>query len=300
MKIAALIAPSASGKTELSLDIASEFNCSIFSIDSLSVYKEVDILSAKPTKKEMGDIKHYGIDMLYPNEKNSAGNVLEWFIQAEQECYKSNKNLLIVGGTLFFLKSLIQGLSPKISPTSFAKYIVEREFNSTQKAFRFLSSIDAKYANSISSNDSFRIKRGLEIYFSTNKTPSDVFAQNKKVEVAKNVEIFEIETPKEVLENRVLMRSCKMIEQGGIDEVIALERKYGRDAPYANSVGPKEVLDFLDAKLKKDELPKAIASSTMKLIKRQKTFAKTQFSKHKSANLQKCRENLEKFFKNYC
>lgn len=300
MKIAALIAPSASGKTELSLYIASEFNCSIFSIDSLSVYKEIDILSAKPTKNEMGDIKHYGIDVLYPDEKNSAGNVLEWFKQAKQECHDSGKNLLIVGGTLFFLKSLTQGLSPRISPTSFAKFLVEREFSSTQKAFRFLSSIDAKYASSISSNDSFRIKRGLEIYFSRNKTPTEVFAENKKVEVAKNVEIFEIETPKEILKERVLIRSYKMIEQGGIDEVIALEKRYGRDAPYASSVGPKEVLDFLDAKLKKEELPQAIASSTMKLTKRQKTFAKTQFSKHKSANLQKCRENLEEFFKNYC
>jgi tRNA dimethylallyltransferase len=300
MKIAALIAPTASGKTELSLEIASCFNCSVFSIDSLSVYKEIDILSAKPTKKEMGDIAHYGIDMLLPNESNSVANVMKWFDESKQECEKSGKNLLIVGGTLFFLKSLIDGLSPKISPTMFAKEIVKKEFSSTTKAYRFLSSIDSRYANSISKNDSFRIKRGLEIYFSTNEPPSEVFAESQKVGALKNVELFEIETPKEILEKRVQVRSQKMIESGAIDEVIALEKKYRRDAPYASSVGVREVLEFLDAKLKKDELADAISVSTMKLAKRQKTFAKTQFSSQKRGNLQKCRENLEEFFQNYC
>lgn len=299
MKIAALIAPTASGKTELSLDIASRFNCSVFSIDSLSVYKEIDILSAKPSKEEMGSIKHYGIDMLFPDESNSVGNVLKWFKQAKNECEKDGKNLLIVGGTLFFLKSLIDGLSPEISPSEFARDMVKKEFDSTSKAYRFLSSIDSKYANSISKNDSFRIKRGLEIYFSTNKPPSEVFKESKKRGALKNVELFEIETPKEILEKRVQIRSQKMIELGAIDEVIALEKRYGRDAPYASSVGAREVLEYLDARLKKNELADAISSSTMKLAKRQRTFAKTQFSNQNRGSLQNCRKNLEEFFQNY-
>lgn len=109
MKEIAIIGSTASGKTGLSLEIAQQTNSIILSLDSLSVYKEINIASAKPTKVERGDIVHFGIDVLYPNEKFDVIKFFEEYKKAKEYAIKYNKNLIIVGGTGFYLKALIEG-----------------------------------------------------------------------------------------------------------------------------------------------------------------------------------------------
>ena len=111
MKEIAIIGSTASGKTALSLEIASKTNSIILSLDSLCVYKEIDIVSAKPTLEERGEILHFGIDEVYPNVEFDVVCFMELYKKAKEYALKNDKNLIIVGGTGFYLKALIDGLS---------------------------------------------------------------------------------------------------------------------------------------------------------------------------------------------
>lgn len=112
MKQIVFIGSTASGKTALALDYANKYGANILSLDSLAIYKEVDIVSAKPTKEEMGNIKHFGIDEIYPNEHFDVTLFIDLYIRARDESIKDNRELIIVGGTSFYLYILINGISP--------------------------------------------------------------------------------------------------------------------------------------------------------------------------------------------
>ena len=111
MKEIAIIGSTASGKTGLSLELAHKTNSIILSLDSLSVYKEIDVASAKPTKEERGDIIHFGINEVFPNEEFDVIQFINCYKKAKKFAQQNNKNLIIVGGTGFYLKSLIEGIS---------------------------------------------------------------------------------------------------------------------------------------------------------------------------------------------
>ena len=101
----AIIGPTASGKSDLAISLAKKLNYEILSLDSLSIYKEIDIASAKPSKKELKEIKHYGVDEIYPNEKFDVTKFIEIYKKIP------HKNIIIVGGTSFYLKAMIDGIS---------------------------------------------------------------------------------------------------------------------------------------------------------------------------------------------
>ena len=111
IKQLAIIGPTASGKTDLAIKTAKSIDAYILSIDSLSIYKEIDIVSAKPSKVEMQGIKHFGIDVLNPNEHFGVDILIDIYKEVKELCEKNKKNLIIVGGTSFYLKSLLNGLS---------------------------------------------------------------------------------------------------------------------------------------------------------------------------------------------
>jgi len=106
----AIIAPTASGKTALSISLAHKLNAIILSLDSLAIYKHIDIASAKPTLKERDNIKHFGIDIIYPNQSFDVIEYIKIYKQAKLYAQKHNKNLIIVGGSGFYLKTLLQGI----------------------------------------------------------------------------------------------------------------------------------------------------------------------------------------------
>jgi len=101
----ALIGPTASGKSDLALKLAKKLNYEILSLDSLSIYKEIDIASAKPSKQDLAQVKHYGVNEIYPNEKFDVMKFIEIYKKIP------HKNIIIVGGTSFYLKAMIDGIS---------------------------------------------------------------------------------------------------------------------------------------------------------------------------------------------
>lgn len=278
MKQLAIIGPTASGKSDLAIKIAKKTDSYILSIDSLSIYKEIDIVSAKPSKDELNEVKHFGIDLLNPDEYFSVDIFINLYKEVIDTCKRDNKNLIIVGGTSFYLKSLIQGLSniPKI--TKETSLHVKAKLNNLQNCYELLSSLDEEYMKNISPNDRYRIEKALLIYEASKLTPSEWFIQNPPKPVIKNLDIYNIDVDRDILRDRIKKRTYKMLESGLIDEVCRLEKKYTRLPHSMNSIGIIEVLEYLDAKVSKDEMLENISIHTAQLAKRQQTFNRTQFS----------------------
>ena len=289
MKEIAIIGSTASGKTALSLEIASKINAVILSLDSLCVYKEIEITSAKPTLKERGEIIHFGIDEVYPNEEFDVVKFIELYKKAKEYAIKNKKNLIIVGGTGFYLKALIDGLSKGID--SKIKLDI-----SQLEAYELLYSIDKEYMQRIEKNDRYRIEKAYAIYKQTGLSPTSYFEKYPKIAVAKDLKIFEILWDKEELKNRISQRTKIMINSGLIDEVIFLEKKYTRAPNCMASIGIIETLEYLDGKLSKQELEEKISANTAKLAKRQNTFNKSQFLDKTSNIIENLNSDIIKYF----
>ncbi len=276
--IFAIVGPTASGKSDLALELAQKLNSVILSVDSLAVYKEIDIASAKPSKQELATVKHFGIDELNPDEKFSVIEFLEHFIKAKNYAKEHNKGLIIVGGTSFYLKVLSQGISdlPKIETS--VKLEVQEIMANLEEAYKFLKSIDSEYAKKIKSGDRYRIEKAIEIYKATNMPPSQYFSNNPPQPIVPNLPIYEIAINRDILRERIALRTAKMLEMGLIDEVAYLEHKYSREPQSMGAIGIKEVLDYFDGVYSKKELKDKIATNTARLAKRQVTFNKSQLS----------------------
>jgi len=276
----AIIGPTASGKSALAVKIAKEINAHILSLDSLSLYKEIDIVSAKPTLKEREGIVHYGIDLLYPDEPFDVTIFAGLYQRVLREAKKDGKDLIIVGGTSFYLKILIDGISPLPPLKGSTLQKVKKAMTDKNKAYQMLYELDPHYMSNIASNDSYRIEKALTIYYGSNMAPSHYFKNNPPQPVIKEpIPLYHILTERDQLRSRIARRTAHMLQLGLIDEVAFLEKKYTRTPHCMKSIGIKETLDYLDGKLDRKRLEEKISVNTSRLAKRQVTFNQSQFEK---------------------
>ena len=296
----ALIGPTASGKTALAIELAKKNNANILSLDSLSIYKEINIASAKPLLEERDSIHHFGLDVLFPNEPFDVTTFIELYNQAKIQSIKEKKNLILVGGTSFYLHILLLGISeiPKISRE--AKEKSKTLLNNLTDAHTFLSKLDPLQMRTIAKNDKYRIEKMLNLYFETNTTPTEYFKLNppKRV-IVDDLPIYEIEVPRDILRERIKNRTLKMINDGLIDEVFYLEKNYTRKPNSMKAIGVKEVLKYLDGHYTKMEMQEKIITHTAQLAKRQKTFNNSKFQQKISLPLEELRSILLENNSNY-
>jgi tRNA dimethylallyltransferase len=294
MKQLAIIGPTASGKSDLAIKIAQKIDAYILSIDSLSIYKEIDIVSAKPSKEELSEVLHFGINSIYPNEYFSVDIFIDLYKSVVKKCKEDSKNLIIVGGTSFYLKSLVQGLSSLPNITQTTQEIVKKKLLHLEKYHQFLSKIDPKYMQKITSTDSYRIEKAALIYEASGISPTQWFQCNPPKPIIKNLDIFNIDISRDILRKRIQKRTKKMVHTGLIDEICFLEQKYSRTPNAMKSIGIIETLQYLDGKISKDEMIELISIHTAQLAKRQQTFNKTQFNDITSAKLEDLEEIILK------
>ncbi len=274
----ALIGSTASGKSSLALELARNHHGIILSLDSLALYREIDIASAKPTKDERGEIPHYGIDLLSPSENFNVTKFLTLYQESSQRSLKENRPLIIVGGSSFYLKMLIEGISPLPPLSGEKRSALNSLLDDLSQAHKYLSNIDPLYSAKISSKDRYRIEKGLQIYFSTGIPPSQHFALHPPQSPLQNsMPIFEIRRSRSELRQRISLRTKKMFDQGLIDEVAGLEYRYGRSPNAMKAIGIREVLDYFDGRINRKELEEKIVINTARLAKRQETFNRSQF-----------------------
>ena len=284
----ALIGTTASGKSDLALKIAKEFNGVILSLDSLSVYKEINIASAKPTALELESVKHFGINLIFPNEYFSVGEFIKEYEKAKSYAQNLQIPLIITGGSGFYLKAMMSGLAPKIGD-------IKCDLN-LEQIYELILKIDPEFGSKFSKNDKFRLEKWYSIYKTTGEIPSKFLRENTAEPIISNLQIFEILWDREVLRDRIKIRTEKMLENGLIDEAKYLFDKYGFETKSLNSIGLKECGEFLRGELGKNDLYEQICTHTAQLAKRQRTFNKSQFLENKiSQDL----ANLENSIKEY-
>ena len=289
----ALIGSTASGKTALSIDLAKKINANILSLDSLAIFKEIDIASAKPTKQERQGVKHFGIDILYPNEPFDVTTFVKLYQKAKEHSIKESKNLIIVGGTSFYLNVLLKGISglPKIDKE--AKEATQELLTNLEQAHNFLYQKDPNHMEKIEKGDRYRIEKMLNLFFQTNLTPTEYFKANPpQATITEKLPIYEIEVNREILRKRIELRTKKMIKEGLIDEIFHLEKTYTREPNSMKAIGIKEVLAFFDGLYTKKEMEERIVIHTAQLAKRQRTFNRSQFLEKTLLPLEGLRELL--------
>jgi tRNA dimethylallyltransferase len=167
------------------------------------------------------------------------------------------------------------------------------------KAYNILQANDKKYADKISPNDSYRIEKWLEIFIQSGQSSSEYFKNNKKQPILEDLTLFEIDIPKDILRQRISLRTNDMLKNGLIDEVTYLEKKYSRTPNSMRSIGIKETLQFLDGFLNKNELVEKITTNTAQLAKRQRTFNSTQFAPHVKGSPKDIYTNIYNFLKQW-
>lgn len=263
------------GKTKLAIELAKKVNGEIISCDSMQIYKSLNIGTAKPTKEEMQGIKHYLIDVVEPNQRFSVSNYKLIATEAIEEILSKNKMPIVVGGTGLYVDSLIYNINyydVKIDE----KYRNELEKiakeDGLEKLYEIATKIDSEAMRKISKNDKKRIIRVLEIYKQTGKTKTELEVESRKTEIKYNFKIFAINIEREILYDRINKRVDEMINNGLIEEVREILKKYKEFPTAMQGLGYKETKEYIDGKITKEELINKVKLETRRYAKRQLTW----------------------------
>ena len=274
-KIIVICGPTASGKTALSVQLAKKIDGEIVSADSMQIYEDMDIGTAKPSIEEMDGVKHYLIGNVSPTIRYSVANFKKDALNAIEEILKKGKTPIIVGGTGLYVDSLVNGIDYDDSEIDLkyrAKLDEIAEKEGLEKLYEKAKEIDSLAMEKISHNDKKRIFRVLEIYNATGKTKTEQEIESKKKENPYNYIVFAINMDREKLYERINKRVDIMIENGLVDEVKSLIKKYDELPTAIQGLGYKEVVSYLKSEITYDEMLEKIKQETRRYAKRQLTW----------------------------
>ena len=263
------------GKSNLAIELAKTINGEIISADSMQIYKDMNIGTAKVTSKETQGIKHYLIDFIEPDKRY---NVTQYKKDAEKAIEKiiaGKKIPIIVGGTGLYIDSLIYGIDfqEEEYDEDYRKHLETiAEEEGLNKLYEKACKIDAKAMEKISPNDKKRIIRVLEIYHKTGKTKTEQEIESRKNDIKYNYWVFAINMERQLLYDRINKRVDQMLKQGLIEEVRAILLKYKSFPTAMQGLGYKEVVEYLDGKTTKEEMIEKIKLETRHYAKRQLTW----------------------------
>lgn len=274
-KVIVICGPTASGKTALSIELAKKINGEIVSADSMQIYKDMDIGTAKPTKQEMGEIKHYLLDFVCPEDRYSVAQYKQDAKKAIKEIINKGKTPIIVGGTGLYVDSLIYEIEYndiKLDEEYRKKLEKIAEEQGLEELYKKAVEIDPEAMKKISQNDKKRIMRVLEIYHSTGKTKTEQEKESRKNPVEYDYKVFAINWDREILYQRINKRVDIMVDQGLIEEVKEILNKYDKFPTAMQGLGYKEVVDYLNGIYTKEEMIEKIKLETRRYAKRQLTW----------------------------
>ncbi len=278
LPVITIMGPTASGKTDLAMKLSEKINGELISVDSALIYKDMDIGTAKPTAQELEKHPHKLISFLDPKETYSAADFRRDALFEIEQAYCNGKTPILVGGTMMYFKSLIEGISqlPEADPA----IRMEIEAEAKEKGWDFLhkqlAEVDPVAAERIHPNDPQRINRALEVYRVSGKTMTEL-QKKEKESFPYPVKQFAFQCEdKSLLHQRIEKRFHLMLEQGFEQEVQSL---YNRgdlhlDLPSMRSVGYRQMWEYLEGKLDWEEMIFRGVVATRQLAKRQLTWLK--------------------------
>ncbi len=275
-KVIVIAGPTASGKTALSIELAKKVDGEIISSDSMQIYQDMNIGTAKVTKEEMQGIKHYLVDFVSPEKRYSVSDFKQDCEMAIKEILQKGKVPIIVGGTGLYVDSVVYGITyPDMEfDQEYRDLLMKRA--ETEEGLRELfekaKMIDEEAIQKISPNDKKRIIRILEIYKATgeNKTQQEILSRRNEVEY--DFKVFALNMEREKLYERINRRVDLMLEQGLVKEVQDLKKKYQCFPTAMQGLGYKEVVEYLEEKCTFEEMVEKIKQETRRYAKRQLTW----------------------------
>ena len=228
-KVIVIAGPTASGKSKLAVKLAKKINGEIISADSMQIYKDMNIGTAKITNEEMEGIKHYMLNIVMPNERYSVSSYKKQAEKCIEEILKKGKIPIICGGTGLYIDSLIYGIEfneEKIDEKYRNNLNTIAEKEGLETLYKKASEIDPEAMEKISKNDKKRIIRVLEIYYKTGKTKTQQNIESRNKEPKYEYQVFAINMERSILYDRINKRVDSMLEQGLIEEVKYILKKY--------------------------------------------------------------------------
>ena len=272
-----IMGPTASGKTDLAIKLVEQHPFEIISVDSALVYKGMDIGTAKPTAEELQQAPHRLIDFLDPAQSYSTAQFRKDALAAIAEIHQQNKIPLLVGGTMLYHRSLLYGISelPAADEAIRAQLDVQMQQMGKQYMHDRLAEIDPDSARKIHPNDPQRVQRALEVYQITGQTMSQLQqASQAQALPFENHKIVIAPRSRELLRERIALRFQQMIEQGFIEEVQQLYQRGDLDLsmPSMRAVGYRQVWEYLEGKMSREEMIERAITITRQFAKRQMTW----------------------------
>lgn len=273
----ALIGPTASGKTELALEIARRFPVEIVSLDSAQVFIGMDIGTAKPDRETLARFPHHLIDLITPEERYSAAQFRHDALRVMSEITARGKAPLLVGGTMLYFKALIAGLAdlPQADPGMRAAIDAQAAHRGWPALHAELAKADPLTAARLAPTDSQRIQRALEVLRLTGRPLSDFWQRQEMNALPFRLLTIALAPPqRHVLHERIARRFHAMLAAGLIGEVEALRARYrlSADLPSMRCVGYRQVWEMLEGRLPARELAERGIFATRQFAKRQLTW----------------------------
>ncbi len=273
-RIIVIVGPTASGKTELGINVARKLNSEIISADSRQFYKGMNIGTAKPTPEELAAVKHHFIDNLEIEENYNAGEFENEALEIIRKLHSENRIPVVVGGSGLYIKAIVDGILQNVSNDE--EYRAElkklREERGKEYIYELLKRRDPVSAAKMLPQNWKRVMRALEVLHITGKPIWQLQAEYKRED---DFVIFQfgLKWERKKLYERIERRVDKMIEQGLVEEVKQIiDNGFSKDINALNTVGYKEIIDFLEGNISLERAIELIKRNTRRYAKRQLTW----------------------------
>ncbi|MBE7020631.1 MAG: tRNA (adenosine(37)-N6)-dimethylallyltransferase MiaA [Ruminococcaceae bacterium] len=275
-KLVCVAGPTGSGKTALGIEIAKEFNGEIISADSMQIYRELNIGTAKPAREEMQGIPHHLIDIVEPDGEFSVKEFVDLANEKIDDITLRGKLPIVVGGTGLFISSLIDNVqfSDGEADEALRQELSEiAEKKGASYLHEMLKEIDYESYLRLHPNNVRRVIRAIEVYKTTGITMTEQIKNSKNIPPAFSLAYFGLNTDREIIYDRINKRVDIMMEKGLLEEVISLKEKgYSTRNKSMQAIGYKELLLHLSGKLTLDEAVDLIKQESRRYAKRQLTW----------------------------
>lgn len=274
-RIIAVIGPTASGKTEVGLQLARRIGGEIISVDSMQIYRWMDIGTAKPTASMRAEIPHHLIDILNPDQLYNAGRFAEDADQVISDLQSQGKPAILLGGTNLYIRALVNGMIPVPGVSERARLEVDNMLadNGLDYCYGRLTELDPKSAAKLHPNDVSRIMRALSVVMETGQSITAFQEQHGFREDRYRVLYIGTRWPRDQLYDRINRRVLEMVEEGLVEEAESLLwRGYTSNLPALRSIGYRQAFDYLDDKISREEMIADIQQKSRHYAKKQLTW----------------------------
>ncbi len=273
-----VVGPTASGKTDLAIELAERLGAEIISADSVQIYRSFDLGSGKPSAEQLRLAPHHLVSIVDPLSPFDAAQFVLQADRAIEQVRSSGRRPIVCGGSFLWVKALLFGLaaSPPADPELRRKHRAAMELHGRAALHAELEQIDPEAAARIAANDFVRVSRALEVFQLTGKTQTTWHQEHQFKTLRHSAELVGVARSRDELDKRIAQRTHAWLSGGWIEEVVSLLSAGYREARAMSAVGYCQVRAHLDGELPREELHEAIVRATRTFVRRQRTWLRDQ------------------------